>query len=90
MAERKIDYFGTFLDSTSRAQAQRVDPANEVLKALRGGNLPARALIPIADNSVTRFIEVSEQLIKAGWVQKMDGDVFALTDQGREVAAVLA
>jgi predicted transcriptional regulator len=90
MAERKIDYFGTFLESARRAKEQSTDPANEVLKALRGGELPAKSLIPLAGNSVTRFIDISEQLVKAGWVQKKDGDVFALTDQGREIAAVLA
>jgi len=89
MAERKIDYFGTFLDSMKREPGQAADPANEVLKALRDGGLPAKDLIPLVGNSVTQFFSVSEQLVKAGWVQKMDGDVFALTNEGREIAAAL-
>jgi predicted transcriptional regulator len=89
MAQRKIDYFGTFLDSMKREPGQSADPANEVLKALRGGGLPAKNLIPLVGDSVSRFINVSERLMSQGWVQKMNGDVFALTDKGREVAAVL-
>ncbi len=92
MAERKIDYFGTFLDnSAKRAQAEKADPANEVLKALRGGSLAAAALIPLTDNSVSRFLEVSEQLIKADWVTKNEQTgMFELTPQGRQLAATLA
>jgi len=89
MAERKIDYFGTFLDSARRTREQSADPANAVLKALRGGALPAKSLLPLVGNSVTQLINVSEQLIKADWVQKQDGDVYALTERGREIAAVL-
>ncbi len=89
MAERKIDFFGTFLDSMKRESAQSADPANELLKALRNGRRPAKDLIAAIGSSVSQFITVSEQLLKQGWVQKMDGDIFALTDKGREVAAVL-
>ena len=89
MADRKIDYFGTFLDSMQRASAQPADPANAVLKALRDGALPAKALIPLLGNSVSEFFRISEQLKEAGWVEKKDGDIFALTDKGREIAAVL-
>lgn len=89
MAERKIDFFGTFLDSMKRKSAQSADPANELLKALRNGRRPAKDLIAAIGSSVSQFITVSEQLLKQGWVQKMDGDIFALTDKGREVAAVL-
>jgi predicted transcriptional regulator len=88
MAERKIDYFGTFLDSMKRGP-QTADAANEVLKALRGGGMPAKDLIPIAGNSVTRFFEITDRLVSAGWVTKMPGDVYALTDKGHEIAAVL-
>lgn len=89
MVERKIDFFGTFLDSMKREPTQSADPANELLKALRGGGRPAKDLIAAIGSSVSQFISVSEQLLKQGWVQKMDGDIFALTDKGREVAAVL-
>jgi predicted transcriptional regulator len=85
LSERKIDYFRTFLDSMKREQPEGLDPANEVLKALRGGALQAKNLIPFAGNSVTRFIEISEQLIEQSWVQKKDPDVFALTDKGRRL-----
>jgi predicted transcriptional regulator len=43
----------------------------------------------VVGSSVSQFISVSDQLMKQGWVKKMEGDVFALTEMGREVAAVL-
>lgn len=89
MADRKIDYFGTFLDSMKREPGQEADPANTVLKALKGGELPARALIPLVGNSISEFFRISGQLEDAGWVKKKEGDIFALTDKGREIAAVL-
>ena len=72
MVGRKIDFFGTFLDSMKREPVPSTDPANAVLKALRSGGLPAKDLIPFVGNSVSRFISVSEQLVGLGWVQKMD------------------
>lgn len=89
MAERKIDYFGTFLDSMKRESGQATDPANTVLTALKGGALPARALIPLVGNSVSEFFRISAQLENAGWVKKEEGDVLALTDKGRAIADLL-
>ena len=91
---RKIDYFGTFLDKgeTPRApepaEARAADPAKEVLRALRGGGLPGRALVPLVGN-LTDFLDLSTRLVDQGYVEKGDDDVFALTERGREIAAVL-
>jgi hypothetical protein len=90
---RKIDYFGTFLDkgAASRAEpagAQAADPAKDVLRALRGGGLPGRALVPLVGN-LTDFLDLSARLVDQGYVQKGDDDMFALTERGREIAAVM-
>jgi len=90
MSGRKIDYFGTFLDSMQRETEPATDPANVLLKALKGGARHAKDLIPLVGNSVSRFISVSDELSGRGWVQTTDGGVsYALTDKGREIADVL-
>jgi hypothetical protein len=105
MSGRKVDFFGTFLENLKTptpsgsvnspsaaggAQSQPgPDPLNEVLKALRGGPLPAKNLIPLVGNSVSQFLAISSQLVDLGWVIRLDGDQLQLTDKGREVAAVL-
>jgi hypothetical protein len=66
MAGRRIDFFGTFLDSMKREPAPSTDPANAVLKALRSDGRPAQDPIPFVGNSVSRFISVSEQLAGLG------------------------
>jgi predicted transcriptional regulator len=88
MSGRKIDYFGTFLDSMTKKPAPATDPANAVLKALRAGDKSADELIPHVGSSASRFISVTDQLINADWIKK-HGDLYSLTDAGRKVAAVL-
>ena len=126
MADRKIDYFGTFLESlktgekftTPRTSEEAVisgapvaplsrpsegavvggaapaphqtpDPLNEIVKILQDGPLPAAKLIPLVDNSISQFLSVIARLTSMGWIRQSGGDLYELTPQGREIAAVL-
>ena len=97
MSERKIDYFGTFLDSMRSREAgaksdMRTPPqadVDAVLRALKGGERSAKELIPLAGNSISAFLAISEQLINLGWIARRDADDFELTPKGREIAEVL-
>jgi predicted methyltransferase len=90
MSGRKIDYFGTFLDSMkSKPAGGDTDPLNAVLKALQDGDRSAKDLLPLTGNSLSLFVEVSRKLIELGWAVRLDGDVLRLTDSGRNVAEVL-
>jgi len=73
----------------TREPASQADPLNELLKALRDGERTAKDLLPIAGNSITNLITASDRLMELGWVTKLDGDVFALTETGRDVASML-
>jgi hypothetical protein len=101
---RKIDLFGTFLESARSmprtaalgaapprmvvAAGAGPDPVNEMLKSLKEGDRFAKELIPLVGN-VTQYLAVSDKLVEMGWARRMDGDVLQLTDKGHEVAALL-
>jgi predicted methyltransferase len=94
--ERKIDYFGTFLDSMrSREPAKSDTPppvqgdVDAVVKALKDGARSAKDLIPLTGNSISAFLAISGQLIDLGWIVRRSSDVFELTAKGREIAEVL-
>jgi hypothetical protein len=65
------------------------DPLNEVLKALRHGDRPAKDLIPLVGRSVSEFLAIGDRLVELGWVRRVDGDVLQLTEKGHEVADLL-
>jgi hypothetical protein len=114
MAERKIDYFGTFLESMKSSQRppetsdpgasrsfetsspaakrspDRPEALDAMLKALRGGPLSAKDLIPFTGNSASEFLNVRERLVALGWARLRDGDALELTPEGQEVARLLA
>ena len=73
MADRKIDYFGTFLENMKQSgpeaeprqkAARRAFPGsdrlNEVLKSLRGGPRGAKDLLPLTGNSITEFLAIRD------------------------------
>ena len=101
MVDRIVNYFGTFLESMKSATQRQSEPPDPtvkvssdsldaVLKALRGGPLSAKDLIPLTGNSAGEFLNVRERLLTLGWAQIRDGDALELTREGDEVAALLA
>lgn len=88
MAERKTDYFGSFLDAMKEgreADAGAADPANQVLRALRAGERSMKDLVGLTKNSLSNLIDVVQNLEKLGLVAR-NNDTLRLTDKGREYA----
>ena len=63
MAERKTDYFGTFLDAM---KGERVDPLSQVLKALRSDERSMKDLVNLTGNSLSDLIDVIGKLEARG------------------------
>jgi predicted methyltransferase len=95
MAERKTDYFGSFLDAMKKmggsSQADTsADPSGRVLKALIGGERSLKDLVNLTDTSLSNLIAVVQQLEELKLVERTnDVDMLRLTDKGREYAKAL-
>ena len=80
MAERKTDYFGTFLDAM---KGGRVDPLSQVLKALRSDERSMKDVVNLTGNSLSDLIDVIGKLEGAGLVERTRDGNLSLTDKGR-------
>jgi hypothetical protein len=70
--------------------SQAPDPLNEIVKTLVDkDDLGAKDLIPLTGLSLSKFLEASHQLATLGLVDVSPAFTLRLTQQGRELAAVL-
>lgn len=83
--------FGELAAAVGRlAQPLTAEVVDAVLKELLSGPHDLKDLMPIAGNSVGLLLQVLDKIVAAGWVAYNVDKRVALTDQGEQIARLIA